>query len=122
MLRYVQDVTGKFATWVKVVGMALTLLSAAVAYGKMSETVSANTKTTTELKTTTTELDARVQRNELEDAKIHTELTVTMGNVLKELQEIKGELKTGTRLQRSIYGNLIQNRTHVVPVDTTGKK
>lgn len=106
MMKYLRDAEGKFATWVKVVGLTVSFLSAAVAYGKLTGTVVANTKTLNELTTETKSIETRLDKNELGDAQTHTELTITMENVLAELKEIKQEIKAGNNLQKRLYSEI----------------
>jgi hypothetical protein len=119
MIKYFKNGDGKFATWVKVVGVTLTLLSAAVAYGKLANTVTTDTKVIGEHTDQINSLDVRVRTNEIADASTHAELTVTLKNVVTELQEIKAELKNGNAVQRRVYYEL---RKHELATQDSLKK
>ena len=121
MMKYLRDAEGKFATWVKVVALTMSFLSAAVAYGKLTGTVVANTKTISEMKAADIALGLIVNENELNDARVHTELTVTLGAVLAELKEIKQEIKAGNSVQKRMYGE-IANRDVTQPPLKAEKK
>jgi hypothetical protein len=107
-MRYLKDAQGKLETWVKVVAVALSLLSGAVAYGKLVSTVSATTKTVADVQSTIITTEERLRKNEIEDATIHTALTVTLENVVIELRDIKTELKNGNAYQRNMYKHLVE--------------